>query len=394
MLSYPGIAFSFPLQHSAWSVQKDFVSLLSSSATQAAASMAIFSGESWPEARKTLFTGLPLQVKAFGPLIKNRDHVPDEVTLVKIHGAGRLELQRAWSGTSFWLQMGKTTPQELVAELGPPDAIYHKNDQRLAIHKGRNSNGRRARSHQGRQDDATDTDQSSAHTVTDDSDEEFGENGIKGSLAGECFYNYFYHGFDILISSPTEPSPTPPSAKAAADDADTNGHIANTYTRLVATKILLHSNVPGSYPFNRHRRCRWELSYLSPVSTITSTSPASTASIISAPITSETSFSQIAARLHDEWQSIYASADEARHLQRGMVLNRGWGGSPGSSCELMGGWEDSVADTHGKEGAVRGEDDEDSGQEEVGLGNTELFGFPGLVFEVLKNGVVGALTVL
>ncbi|KAI2477782.1 Isoleucyl-tRNA synthetase [Pyrenophora tritici-repentis] len=41
-LSYPGIAFNFPVQHSAYSPKKDFISLLSSSATGPATSMAVF----------------------------------------------------------------------------------------------------------------------------------------------------------------------------------------------------------------------------------------------------------------------------------------------------------------------------------------------------------------
>ncbi|KAJ9428274.1 hypothetical protein QL093DRAFT_2130640 [Fusarium oxysporum] len=60
-----------------------------------------------------------------------------------------------------------------------------------------------------------------------------------------------------------------------------------------------------------------------------------------------------------------------------MVLNRGWGDSPGSSCEFLGGWEES--------GARRAETNGDS--------TTTLYGFPGLVFEVLKNGHVNTVTV-
>jgi len=76
-----------------------------------------------------------------------------------------------------------------------------------------------------------------------------------------------------------------------------------------------------------------------------------------------------------------------------MVLNRGWGDSPGSSCELLGGWEESV-DANSSErktkfdGRATGLGDEDNG-----LGNTTLFGFPGLIFEVLRNGAVSGLTV-
>ena len=101
-------------------------------------------------------------------------------------------------------------------------------------------------------------------------------------------------------------------------------------------------------------------------------------------VSSESPFKEIEKRLHNEWKSIYRNAEEAKSRQRGMVLNRDWGDSPGSSCELLGGWEDSVG---GKRADATGTEDA------RGLGNTTLFGFPGLVFEVLKNGIVSGLTV-
>jgi hypothetical protein len=66
-----------------------------------------------------------------------------------------------------------------------------------------------------------------------------------------------------------------------------------------------------------------------------------------------------------------------------MVLNRDWGDSPESSVEFLGGWEETTA--KGQPSGVDGHDGK--------LGNTELFGFPGLLFEVLKNGAVSSLTV-
>lgn len=45
------------------------------------------------------------------------------------------------------------------------------------------------------------------------------------------FYNYFQHGIDFLISSSTH----------------------------VVTKIILHTNVPGSPLFQRYQRCNWEI---------------------------------------------------------------------------------------------------------------------------------------
>lgn len=372
VLSYPGIAFSFPLQHSAWSPKKDFVSLLSSSASRPASSMAIFRGDSWPVARDQLFVQDLDPREAFTALTKNREPVPDEVRLVRIHGGGQLELVRPGGVPPFWLKLGHTTPQDLVAMLGPPDAIYRKNDQRMSIHNPRPASRTHTRgdSETRLHDDSTDTDQSSAHTATDDSDDDDEEGENAGNVSGECFYNYFYHGLDILLSTPAPPSQLPPSMKVTETEATNEIVPADASTRLVATKAILHGNVPGSYPFNRHRRCRWEIQYLKPKKGQT--------------VNSETPFKEIEKRLHDEWQSIYRSPEEAKNRQRGMVLNRDWGDSPGSSCELLGGWEESAGGKRTNSG----------GTDEVkGLGNTTLFGFPGIVFEVLKNGTVSGVTV-
>ena len=73
-------------------------------------------------------------------------------------------------------------------------------------------------------------------------------------------------------------------------------------------------------------------------------------------------------------------------MQRGMVLNRGWGESPESSIELLGDLEESP---------TRGKGDESGVVDASGgvVSNTELFGFPGMLFEVLKNDAISCLTV-
>ncbi|KAI0170630.1 hypothetical protein BJ166DRAFT_516569 [Pestalotiopsis sp. NC0098] len=375
ILSYPGVAFSFPLPQAGYSPDKDVVSLLSSTQSQTATSMAIFNGKSWAEARDTLWTDVLPSINSTYLFSKSKDVVPDEISLVKIHGGGRLQLFRKWTPASTWITLGDTTPQELVAELGPPDAIYRKSDQRMYIHKNRTESHSRSRStgrDYRRGDDLTDTDQSSVQTGSDETDEETLEDEFVGNVSKECFYNYFYLGFDVLISPPVTPSPNPPSQETGTNgDSHPMDQRVRTDSpdRLVASKVILHANIPGSYPFNRHRRCRWEIAYLSALSP----------DLPSAD--SETKFNDLEERLRDEWKSTYPSEAEAHKRQRGMVLNRGWGDSPGSSCELLGGWEDSS----GGVAARKFDGNEDS--------TTTLYGFPGLVFEVLKNGFVSAVTV-
>lgn len=368
VLSYPGVAFNFPLAASAYSPEKDVVALLSSSTSQVATSMAIFSGDSWADVRTTLWTDILPSVKLTSLLPRSKDVSPDEVSLIRMHGGGKIELFRKWTNISFLVQLGETTPQDLVRELGPPSAIYRKNDQRMVIHRMRTASNARSRPSAGelsRPEDLTDTDHSSMNTGSDDSDDEAAVDEAINNPAGECFFNYFYLGFDVLLSTPVPPSAAPKADMdhQATNDAAPSEIKAHTPDRLVATKFVLHGNIPGSYEFNRHRRCRWDIDYLQDTGNGNS-------------VTSESLFPEIEERLGEKWGRLVPK-QESLPRQRGMVLNRGWGDSPGSSCELLGGWEES--------GMKRIEANGDS--------TTTLYGFPGLVFEVLKNGFVNTLTV-
>ena len=418
-LSWPGVGFVFDLAPRDYAPDKDVVSLLPSAAVPTA--MAVFSADSWAQARQTLYTEVLPSLKTFAPLFKggSKDWVPDEVSLIRIHGGGRLQVFRRWTSTCFWIHLGHTKPQQLVAELGPPDAIYRKSDQRMSIHKLRSDSnaaaagaGRPSRDEvlRARLDDLslTDTDQSSAHTASDDGydshedhdeadeadeaveDDEYDQDDdddARADVTHEHFYNYFYLGFDILVSmrALSSPSRRPPSQREDEADMMPPPEAPAMPNEQVAVKLVLHGNVPGSYPFNRHRRCRWEIAYLG------HGDDDSGGGGDGAPggvvINSETPFAQVEASMRDEWKSIYGSEDEARQKQRGMVLNRGWGDSPGSSCELLGGWEGEAASSVAgrKAGLAVGSEAEDA--------TTTLYGFPGIVFEVLKNGCVSAMTV-
>ena len=380
VLSYPGVAFSFHVQR--WPREGDFVSVLSSPSTSLAKSLSIFNGSSWEDARQGLFTRTCLHPRSLALAGRAKDLCADEVELVVVKGGGRLEIRRRVSPI-FILKLGETTPQDLVANLGPPDAIYRKNDRRLSIHKDRTF------SHSDAQPPVTgslgyfgsvsDTDRSSISTATDYSsaDEDAVTEGTNNSnLAVECFYNYFNHGFDVFVSYPSILSlplnPTiKPSNRGKTDDPDRVQEPLEKPVpgnQLVATKILLHGNVPGSHAFNRHRRSRWTLDE-SQLQGPTGT------------LDSETSFDDIRATLRDVWQAALPDDDGNAVTQKHMVLNRSWGDSPGSSIELLGGWEDSM-DSARIEAASK-----------ATLGNTDLYGFPGLLFEVLKNDTVSCLTI-
>ncbi|KAJ5392575.1 hypothetical protein N7509_008065 [Penicillium cosmopolitanum] len=328
--------------------------------------MSIFQGSSWPEVRAKLFTQQPQYPRASAVVSKTRDSFADEVEEFHILGAGKLEASRR-TGPPVPIILGETSPQDLIAEFGPPDAIYRKHDRRISIHRANGTSGAdplNPNLSPGRGMDLPDTDHSSTNSITDDSDEETsaGQVSDPGSLPVESFFNYFHHGFDAFISHPSTPGPAFP---ASGMPDPTTPSLPST--QLAVTKIILHGNVPGSYPFNRHRRSRWNI-HLDQVSE---------------GLNAESPYDEISERLRGVWKGSYSSPGEERATQRPMVLNRGWGDSPESSVEFLGGWEETTA--KGQRSAADGHDG--------GLGNTELFGFPGLLFEVLKNGAVSSLTV-
>lgn len=351
VLSWPGLAARFHIKHKSWSEKADFVSLLSAAASPAT-SLAIFSGASWPEARASLYTKRPSQPRALALANKSHETTPDEVEEVVIHENGRLELFRRAS-IPLMIDLNETTPQDLIAELGPPDAIFRKTAGRLSINAaGISVKNRRPSLSPGLEPHLAETEQSSNRSYTDDSENELPAiNESRDSEAGsEMFYNYFHHGMDVLVSS-----------HSPGQDSRSS--------RFVATKVFLHGNVPGSYGFNRHRRSRWRIALDDNGQPL--------------PLTSEMRFSEISATLKDVWHHHYADAEEEKRMQRGMVLNRGWGigDSPESSIELLGGFEDQSAVKQSSSGAL------------PNLNNTELFGFPGLLFEVLRDDTVSCLTV-
>ena len=93
------------------------------------------------------------------------------------------------------------------------------------------------------------------------------------------------------------------------------------------------------------------------------------------PLTSETKFEDIKPTLMHVFHGVWPDAQ----MGRGKVVNRTWGGAGVSDSSFF----LPDAETELVEG----------GGCEQWLGNTRMFAFPGLMFEVLENGAVSALTV-
>lgn len=353
VLSWTGVAFNFPLQHQAYSPEKDHVSLLGSHAASPASTMAIFDGSSWPEARQTLFTKAPSGPRLPAVASQPRDNLPAEIEGASFEGPGQISLLRRAPALPFNIVLGETTPQDLVTELGRPDAT-HKRDTQTGTDETSHSRPRKnSRSlSNGIHHPTPPSSYSSTGTDTFDTDFDSGdaEEDPAERAGRETFWCYFSHGMDILVGPFSEQTSIAAEGKLLTP--------LSSSPHLVVLKVVMHGNVPGSYSFNRHRRLRWSVRLRG----------------ASSVLTSEHSFEDIKPDLLQAFHGVWPETE----MGRGKVVNRTWGAGPSDSSFFLPDADHDLVEAGGSE---------------QWLGNTKLYSFPGLQFEVLQNGAISALTV-
>ncbi|TKA63369.1 hypothetical protein B0A55_11964 [Friedmanniomyces simplex] len=363
VLSWLGVAFNFPILHSEWSDKNDHVFLLGSHAALPATSMALFEGRNWPEVRRVLFVKRPVGPRSSVLANRPKDGLPAEIEHAHIPAEGSVELLRHGPAGIFTITLNETTIQDLITELGPPDAT-HKREERDATpdqnsHRRTGSTSRpmsNGRPHPGSQPSSY----SSTGTDTFETDFDAGdtEEDASDRASRHRFWCYFSHGLDILVG--------PPEDTAAKTTEHSTRTPLGTSPHSVLLKVVIHGNVPGSYAFNRHRRLRWSIS------------PSNDSSPSPTYLTSEHNFEH---DIKPVLLSAHANSGAESEMGRGKVVNRSWGGDSSESSFYLPDAEEE-------------ENVEDAGgSSEQWLGNTKLYAFRGLTFEVLENGAVGALTV-
>jgi Phagosome assembly factor 1 len=137
ILSYPGIAFKFPVEAStADSVPsgKSLLNVLHNAVPPCTASnILVFAGASWGSAEIAMRNPRPAEatVKARKMAVEEEEVVsfteivPNEKVVVHFVGGGKVELAYGVFGV-----------QDAVTFLGAPDEIFNKSDHRLSIHNG------------------------------------------------------------------------------------------------------------------------------------------------------------------------------------------------------------------------------------------------------------------
>lgn len=136
ILSYPGVAFTFPVQRDSSDLPKTsegFIKYLSNQNGQISSkcsSMAVYKGYSWPEVCPNLFDisyELPYKEEIELDYIEAD---PYSTRVCTLHFLSHPDSQI----TKSEICLGTTTMQEIIVLLGPPSARFLKQDSRLSIH--------------------------------------------------------------------------------------------------------------------------------------------------------------------------------------------------------------------------------------------------------------------
>ncbi|EST05815.1 hypothetical protein PSEUBRA_004844 [Kalmanozyma brasiliensis GHG001] len=247
------------------------------------------------------------------------------------------------------LLLGISTPQDALCDLGQPQRIFYKEDDRMRIHgTATASNGNRStRDRASENSGSTDDSHSTSHDAHDSA----------------FFYNYFDLGLDLLFSRDTSRMPS----IAEMYDAAANGQ-----PRL--EKVVCHTNVPGDALFQRYNRCPWRV-----------VAAGKSASKGKAGEGGTGTFS-----FKDHFDSTLNAGED----DRGMELDRGtcaeFKGSGGSSGLKGAGRRQALGK---QDGGVDSSPERDSSSELLVDLSTRLVGRQGLVLEVGKDGSMVGIVV-
>ncbi|SPO25125.1 uncharacterized protein UTRI_02771_B [Ustilago trichophora] len=257
------------------------------------------------------------------------------------------------------LILGLTTPQDALCDLGQPQRIFYKEDDRMRIHGAASGHGGRGtRDRVSEQSSSTED----SHSGSNDHDD------------SAFFYNYFDLGIDLLFSKETSRMPS---------IAEVYGAAATGQARL--EKVICHTNVPGDALFQRYNRCPWRV--VTPASTDGTTANANKAPSNKAknekPATKAFSF-------EDHFDSTLNAGEDDRGMELDRATCAEFRGSGGVISALSAG---KNSGTLGRKQPSRGDGTDSSPEREhnpsseviVDL-STRLVGRQGMVLEVGKEG--------
>ena len=233
ILSYPGISFKFTIANDQLLESlknKDDDLILSTLLNWDAASdvrclsIALYKGNSWSEFEKEF-----VKVKENSGSVETstlKSVVKDEISSVNANlKDGIISISFKGSDkTPATIVIGKTTQQEVLNILGPPDDYFNKFDSRLLIHKHLLVHP------------------ADGNKITGPQFEELLSSN-ENDMSHYKFHNYFRYGIDILYDLNTSRS-------------SRNQHASSTTVK----KFIIHNGgITESLDFMKWNRCNWEI---------------------------------------------------------------------------------------------------------------------------------------
>lgn len=242
------------------------------------------------------------------------------------------------------LVIGETTAQDLVVDLGSPLRVFYKQQDKMRI---------------------------------------YGDQILKAdSDTNDYFYNYFHLGMDILLDGAVH----------------------------TVKKIILHGNAPGHFNFMRYKRCEWTLrlgSQAQPASATPMFTNSPTLKPVSASPSNKSTSSRKAKREKPSVPEDLLSGSPLEpssvpdnnggitsevkfdHLQP--ILSKHFGVAP--SPMILDRSASSAYRTYMRGSDIEAPSVADQADESDAspLAHTELYGYPGVIFEVMKNGVLATM---
>lgn len=197
IITYPGISFKFELSQEVYDkvyeLEKQAILsyLLNLDQDIVCDSIALYKGDSWNDFKASDYN-----------LCDNRELIKRLMINLEL---GEIKINFKDDDEVKKLYIGKTTQQQTLNILGPPDNYFNKFDSRLLIHR---------------------------HATIKNNDDD--------DISQYKFHNYFKYGFDILY-----------------DLNDENNSVQNKTT---IKKIIIHNGgITESLNFMKWNRCNWEI---------------------------------------------------------------------------------------------------------------------------------------
>ncbi|KAJ1923993.1 hypothetical protein IWQ60_005508 [Tieghemiomyces parasiticus] len=236
-LTYPGITFAFaiPERHRTQFARggANLPLEFPDGTTPPCSTVYVYHGTDWREAAPPaplIYTGQYRAMTGVSPLtfLTRCNATPGRgATLVLTDvGAGT----RAAEGVERRVQLTlhATTAQDLVADLGQPQSVFTKHDDKMSIHAPAAEPAANPSPSTSSPVSDGETDPTAAAPPPT---EQVGPDEEPSPLARDYFFNYYELGLDVLL--------------------DGASHLCK--------KVVLHANVPGHYDFGRYRKCPYRL---------------------------------------------------------------------------------------------------------------------------------------